>query len=99
MILQTERLILRELTQTDIVDLCEILQDEQTMYAYEHAFLDEEVQCWFDSQLVRYNKYGFGLWAVIEKESQKMIGNIGITMQPYGSEQVHEIGYLLYLTS
>lgn len=95
MILQTDRLILRELTQSDIADLCEILQDEQTMYAYEHAFSDEEVQCWFDNQLARYKKYGFGLWAVIEKVSQKMIGNIGITMQPCGNEQVHEIGYLL----
>lgn len=56
MILQTDRLILRELTKSDIADLCEILQDEQTMYAYEHAFSDEEVQCWFDNQLARYIK-------------------------------------------
>ena len=38
MIFETERLTVRELVQEDFADLCEILQDAQTMYAYEHAF-------------------------------------------------------------
>lgn len=37
MILQTERLLLREMTQEDFPALCCILQDEQTMYAYERC--------------------------------------------------------------
>lgn len=44
MIIETERLYLRELEQTDIESLSKILQDEQTMYAYEGAFDDGEVQ-------------------------------------------------------
>ncbi len=95
MILQTDRLILREMTQNDYSDLCEILQNEKVMYAYEHAFSDEEVKEWFDKQLARYKKYGFGLWATVLKENGKMIGNIGLTMQKFGNEQVLEIGYLL----
>lgn len=51
MILQTDRLILREMTQNDYSDLCEILQNEKVMYAYEHAFSDEEVKEWLDSNL------------------------------------------------
>ena len=46
MILQTERLLLREMTQEDFPALCRILQDEQTMYAYEGAFSDSEAQVW-----------------------------------------------------
>ncbi len=42
MIIETERLYLRELEQTDIESLSKILQDEQTMYAYEGAFDDIE---------------------------------------------------------
>ncbi len=95
MILQTDRLILREMTQNDYSDLCEILQNEKVMYAYEHAFSDEEVKEWFDKKLARYKKYGFGLWATVLKENGKMIGNIGLTMQKFGNEQVLEIGYLL----
>ncbi len=48
MILETERLYLREMEQTDYAALCRILQDEDTMYAYEGAFRDDEVQEWLD---------------------------------------------------
>lgn len=65
MILETERLYLREMTQDDFPFLCNILQDEETMYAYEGAFTDAEAQEWMDRQLGRYQKWGFGLWAVI----------------------------------
>ena len=54
MVLETERLYLRELMQTDFQSLCKILQDEQTMYAYEGAFNDAEVQEWLDRQISRY---------------------------------------------
>ena len=43
MILETERLYLREMKQSDFDSLCKILQDEDTMYAYEGAFSDNEV--------------------------------------------------------
>lgn len=44
MILETERLYLRKMNQADFRSLCKILQDEETMYAYEGAFSDSEVQ-------------------------------------------------------
>lgn len=44
MILATERLYLREMEQNDFNSLCKILQDEETMYAYEGAFSDIEVR-------------------------------------------------------
>jgi ribosomal-protein-alanine N-acetyltransferase len=43
MILETERLYLREMNQYDFKSLCKILQDKDTMYAYEGAFSDDEV--------------------------------------------------------
>lgn len=62
MILETERLYLREMEQTDFEALCKILQDEDTMYAYEGVFSDDEVHEWLDRQIARYQKWGFGLW-------------------------------------
>lgn len=94
MILETERIYLRELMWTDYKALCEILQDEETMYAYEGAFSDAEVQEWLDRQISRYKKWGFGLWAVILKETDEMIGQCGLTMQPWKDREVLEIGYL-----
>lgn len=94
MILETERLYLREMNQSDYGALCRILQDEETMYAYEGAFDDTEVQEWLDRQLARYQRWGFGLWAVVLKETDGMIGQCGLTMQPWKDREVLEIGYL-----
>lgn len=94
MILETERLYLREMNQSDFKFLCKILQDEQTMYAYEGAFSDIEVQEWLDRQIFRYQKWNFGLWAVILKKTDEMIGQCGLTMQSWKDEEVLEIGYL-----
>lgn len=94
MILETDRLYFREMNRADYGALCKILQDEETMYAYEGAFSDEEAQEWLDRQLSRYQKWGFGLWAVILKETGEMIGQCGLTMQPWKDEEVLEIGYL-----
>ena len=74
MILQTKRLLLRQMEQSDFPALCAILQDAEVMYAYEHAFSDEEVRVWLEKQQQNYRVYGFGLWAVVEKESGQMVG-------------------------
>ncbi|WP_313134119.1 GNAT family N-acetyltransferase [Anaerocolumna sp.] len=94
MILETKRLILRKMVEMDFPSLCKILQDDDVMYAYEGRFKDDEVQNWLDKQLRNYKEYGFGLWAVILKETGIMIGQCGITMQDYSGSRVMEVGYL-----
>lgn len=94
MIMETPRLYLRELEQQDFAALCKILQDEEVMAAYEHAFDDGEVQAWLDRQRERYRDDGFGLWAVILKQTGEMIGQCGITMQDWEERRIPEIGYL-----
>lgn len=93
-ILETERLVLRELAPSDYDLLCVILQDPKVMYAYEHAFSDGEVSEWLERQLARYGKDGCGLWAVIQKGTEEVIGQCGVTMQDIGTGTVPEVGYL-----
>jgi len=93
-ILETERLLLREMTENDSTSLAEILQDEQTMYAYEGAFSQEETQEWLNKQLLGYKQNGFGLWAVVRKETSEMIGQCGLTWQAVQNYQMLEVGYL-----
>lgn len=94
MIFETDRLYLREMNRSDFKSLSKILKDEETMYAYEGAFSDIEVQEWLDKQILRYQKWNFGLWAVILKETDEMIGQCGLSMQQWKAEEVLEIGYL-----
>ena len=92
--METERLQLYEMVLSDITSLSAMLQDENVMYAYNGAFNDDETMAWMEKQLRRYRDYGFGLWAVFLKGTDKMIGQCGITMQEYNMAQVPEIGYL-----
>lgn len=98
MIFETERLYLRELNENDFNSLSEILQDDGTMFAYEGAFSDSEVRQWLDRQITRYRKWGYGLWAVILKENNKLIGQCGLTIQQWKEAEVLEIGYLFNKT-
>lgn len=94
MIIETERLILRKMDNGDYSALCKILQDEDVMYAYEHAFSDDEVDEWLKKQLVRYETDGIGLWAVVLKENGEVIGQCGLTKQLWWGENIVEVGYL-----
>lgn len=93
-VLETPRLLLRKMRLSDIDALSAIMQDERVMYAYNGAFNDEETAMWLERQLQRYEMFGFGLWAATSKETGEMIGQCGITMQPYQAGLVPEIGYL-----
>lgn len=81
-ITETDRLIIREMMPSDLDALCGILCDEEVMRAaYESAFSVEEAQAWMNRHFKRYADYGFGLWAVVLKETNEMIGQCGLTLQ------------------
>lgn len=91
--LETERLILREYTMDDFDDLYEILSDEETMKHYPKPFDEEKVRYWINWNITNYETFGFGLWAVVLKDTNEMIGDCGITMQIIDGEIKPEIGY------
>ncbi len=94
MVLETQRLVLRRMEEADLPALRKILQDADVMYAYEHAFSEEETVSWLNRQLERYQQHGFGLWAVVLKENGEVIGQCGLTIQNVPQGEVLEIGYL-----
>ena len=52
------------------------------------------MQGWLDRHIARCERLGFGLWAVVLKETGAMIGQCGLTLQSWENEEVLEIGYL-----
>jgi ribosomal-protein-alanine N-acetyltransferase len=92
--LETKRLLMRPLEESDLENIKRTLQDEAAMYAYEGAFSDEEAAEWLKRQMKRQDDYGLGLWAVILKETNTFIGQCGLTYQPWKGNKVLEVGYL-----
>lgn len=93
-ILETPRLYLREIQPEDYRPLCRILQDIEVMYAWEHAFSDEEVAQWIDKNLMRYERDGYSYWGVIEKDSGELIGVTGLISEEADGEIYVGIGYI-----
>ena len=91
--LETERLILREMDESDFEALYKVLADPDSMQHYPYDFDEERVRGWIARNVERYRVFGFGLWAVCLKETDEMIGDCGLTMQVIGGVIKPEIGY------
>lgn len=91
--IETERLILRELTYDDFDSLYEVLADSDIMQHYPYTFDENRVSNWIIKNIERYQIFGFGLWAVVLKSTGEMIGDCGITMQNINGSIKPEIGY------
>lgn len=93
MTIETERLFLREMKENDFDALYEVLADADIIQHYPYTFDESRVRNWIQRNKERYRIFGFGLWAVCLKETGKMIGDCGLTMQLIGGEIKPEIGY------
>lgn len=91
--LETQRLILREMVPGDFEALYKVLGDADIMRHYPYTFDEKRVRDWIDRNIERYEIFGFGLWAVVLKETGEMIGDCGLTMQNIGGKIKPEIGY------
>lgn len=91
--LETERLYLRELTFADFSELYSVLADSDIMQHYPYTFDENRVKAWITKNIERYQVFGFGLWAVVLKETGELIGDCGITMQSINGSIKPEIGY------
>lgn len=94
-ILESKRLGFRKLCKNDFNNLCEIFQDIEIMYAWEHAFTNDEVWEWIDKNLTRYSKEGYSYYALIEKDTNKFIGVMGPLIEKIDAISYVGIGYIL----
>lgn len=96
MILETKRLYLRQYTPDDFESLYAILSDPVTMAHYPRPYDAAGTKRWLDWSLNNYAAYGFGLWAVILKETGEFLGDCGLTIQHIDGEDLPEIGYHIH---
>ncbi len=93
MVIETEHLLLREITENDFDALYKILANSDIMQHYPYTFDDARVRGWINKNIERYKIFGFGLWAVCLKDTGEMIGDCGLTMQLINGQIKPEIGY------
>lgn len=92
-VIETEHLFLREMTDDDFLALYKVLSNSDIMQHYPYVFDEDRVREWTQRNIKRYRVLGFGLWAVCLKQTGEVIGDCGLTMQLINGEIKPEIGY------
>lgn len=82
--IETSRLILREMEMGDYDALYAVLAESDIMQHYPYTFDEQRVRGWINKNIERYRIFGFGLWAVCLKDTGEMIGDCGLTVQCLG---------------
>ncbi len=90
--LETKRLTLRPMLQTDFDSLFKIFTDPKVMVSFGgELFMPEQMQRWLQRNLNHQSDYGYGLFSVILKESGELIGDCGLEFMD--DEGAAELGY------
>ncbi len=92
-VLESARLILREITMDDLDNLLRIWGDPEAMRYFPHILDRPAMQEWIIRNLKRYDQYGHGVWAVISKKEESFLGDCGLVMQDVDGTMELEVGY------
>lgn len=95
-IIETDRLILRKINQNDYKEMKSILQNKDLMLiGWGKTYSDDEVQTWINKIMEQYKKYGYSYYIAIDKNSNNVIGIMGIIPVNIKDTDYIEIAYIL----
>ena len=92
--LETTRLLLRPMLDSDFEALHLIFTDPRVMESFnEDPLTREQMQCWLKRNLDHQKQFGYGLFSVILKETSELIGDGGLEQMEVNGLQAAELGY------
>lgn len=92
-ILETARLRLRRFRDEDADVVFAIIGDRVAMRFYPKTFGPADAKQWVARNQRRYREDGYGLFAVMLKDGEEVIGDCGIIKQNVVGETAMEVGY------
>jgi len=95
-ICETQRLLIRQFSIDDVPALSEILSDDEVMKYSIRGVCDEAATREFIKWCLQcYGSYGLGPWALIDKNSNLLIGFCGVSPQSVAGNEEPNLGYRL----
>jgi RimJ/RimL family protein N-acetyltransferase len=92
--IETGRLTLRKMTLDDTDDLLSVFSDPRVMQSFGGELFDRvQMERWVRRNLAHQEQYGFGLFSVILRAEQLLVGDCGLERMEVGGEPEVEIGY------
>tara|TARA_R110002050_G_scaffold204327_1_gene339612 strand:- start:102524 stop:103885 length:1362 start_codon:yes stop_codon:yes gene_type:complete len=93
---ESERLVFRKLTKLDIDSWSSFFTNNNRLHflGIKPGKTDEELAVeWIDKQINRYNNEGLGLLALVDKNTNQLVGTCGIMARVINNQHEMEIGY------
>lgn len=95
-IAETSRLVLRRFVRDDASSLAITLGDAEVMrYSRTGPMLPEQIAAYIQRWTASYRTLGYGLWAVVDKSSQRLVGYCGLSAIEVEGRPEVEVGYRL----
>lgn len=96
-ITNTSRLIIRELSENDLLELNKIYAQPDVKKYVEDIDNDLNIEIEKQKAYIKnvYSFYGYGLWGIYHKETNRLIGRCGIQNKMIQGKEEIELGYLL----
>src|SRR5437773_1969896 len=94
-LVETEHLLFRPLTLSDLDDLADLYADPDVMRYLGGPRSRDEVKITLSQYMREYQLYGYSFFATILKDEQLFIGQCGLLHQEVEGEQEIELGYVL----
>ena len=95
-ILETPRLVLRELTLDDLDFVVEMLAHPEVMFFWPKPYTRDEAEAWIRRQQERYARDGYGYWLALDKAGGQPIGQAGLLAQIVDGVAETGIGYIIH---
>ncbi len=95
-ILETPRLLLRELSPGDLDFVAELLADPEVMHFWPKTYTRDEAEEWIRRHAERYTRDGYGYWLALDKISGQPIGQAGLLAQQVDGVAETGIGYMIH---
>jgi [ribosomal protein S5]-alanine N-acetyltransferase len=95
-IAETKRLWIRETEEEDLSDLIRIYKDKELLrFLPPMEDYESEYQKLLAYQKNVYGLLEFGIWSIVSKESERVIGKVGFELKDFQGEAVPDLGYVI----
>jgi RimJ/RimL family protein N-acetyltransferase len=94
-VLETERLLLREMTLDDVDVVAGMLGDPDVMRFWPRPYTRDEAVRWIERWVREYDEYGCGYWLLVDKATGEAAGQAGVVMLAIDGERAPSLGYIV----
>jgi RimJ/RimL family protein N-acetyltransferase len=94
-VLETPRLVLREMDMADVDAVARMLADPEVMRFWPRPYTRGEAEGWVRRQMERYARDGCGYWLALSKAESRPVGQAGVLMIEIDGAERPSLGYII----